>query len=253
MPRLEVKTAEGITLGLEVAGPGTRFTAALLDGLVLVAVMGTLSLLLRVARPFDPTGAADFLLLFELAAAVPLYVAYNVVLHWRGDGRTPGKRALGIRVLSADGQPASPFQIVLRGVIGVVDLLPLPLSIGLIAIAATEKHQRLGDLAAGTLVVREPRPAGQPLEPWARESWEDLQVRVLDLGPAAVERFGPADRDFLRAVITRRGLDPTVRRRLLEEVAAHYRSRLGRQEREDPRAVIKELYLFLRGAGRSPS
>ena len=246
MPRLEVRTTEGVTLDLEVVGSGTRFTAGLLDLVILGTVLLGAILVLAIASSFDPSGASDFLVSFVAMGALLLAVVYQVGFHWRDSGRTPGKRALGIRVIAADGQPASLAQFVLRGVITLADILPLPLPVGLIVIAVSPKRQRLGDLAAGTLVVREPRPVRRAREPWSHETWESMQVRRLELTPRDAARFDERDLNLLRKVVTRRTLDPAARRRLLERVGAHYRKRLEIDQRIDPRAVVKELYLFLR-------
>lgn len=250
MGRLEVKTAEGVTLGLEIPGPGTRLTAALLDGLVLVGAILTAVLVLRLAADLDPSGVSAFLLWFVALGSALFVVAYHVLFHWRDGGQTPGKKAVGIRVVGLDGQPASLLQLCLRSVLLLADLMPVPLALGLVVMALTDKCQRLGDLAAGTLVVRDPARSGRAFEPWPEETWETLQVRVLHLTPAAASRFDVEDRVFLRDVITRRGLDPFARRRLLHDVAAHYCAKLGIERAEDPRIVIKELYLFLRSGAR---
>lgn len=246
MPRLEVRTTEGVTLDLEVVGPGTRFTAGLLDLVILGTVLLGAILLFAVASNFDPSGASEFLVSFMGMGALMFAVVYQVGFHWWDSGRTPGKRALGIRVIAADGQPASLAQFVLRGVITLADILPLPLPVGLVVISVSPKRQRLGDLVAGTLVVREPRPVGRAREPWSHETWESMQVRRLELTPQHAARFDERDLKLLRAVATRRSLDPAARRRLIERVAAHYRKRLEIEQRIDPRAVVKELYLFLR-------
>jgi len=246
MPRLEVRTTEGVTLDLEVVGPGTRFTAGLLDLIILGTVLLGAILLFAIASSVDPTGASEFMVSFMGMGAFLIAVIYQVGFHWRDAGRTPGKRALGIRVIAADGQPASLAQLVLRGVITLADILPLPLPVGLVVIAVSPKRQRLGDLAAGTLVVREPRPVGRSREPWLHETWESMQVRRLELTPRDAARFDERDLKLLRAVAARRSLDPAARRRLIERVGAHYRKRLELDQRIDPRAVVKELYLFLR-------
>lgn len=251
MPRLEIRTTEGVTLDLEVVGPGTRFTAGLLDLTILGTVLLGAVLALVLASEFDPSGASDFLLAFMGMGVVLFAVGYQVGFHWRDSGRTPGKRALGIRVIAADGQPASFFQLVLRGVLTLADILPLPLPVGLVFIAVSPKRQRLGDLAAGTLVVREPRGAGKPREPWSHETWNSLQVRRLELTPRHAARFDERDLKLLRAVATRPTLDPAARRRLIERVGTHYRKRLEIEQLIDPRAVVKELYLFLRDQARS--
>jgi uncharacterized RDD family membrane protein YckC len=246
MPRLEVRTTEGVTLDLEVVGAGTRFTAGLLDAMIMGTVLLGAILAVGLASNFDPTGASEFMLSFMGMGVFLFVVVYQVGFHWQSSGRTPGKSALGIRVISADGQPASLAQLVLRGVITLADILPLPLPVGLVVIAVSPKRQRLGDLAAGTLVIREPRPVGRAREPWSHETWESMQVRRLDLTPRHATQFDERDVKLLRAVATRRTLDPTARRRLIERVGAHYRKRLEIEQRIDPRAVVKELYLFLR-------
>lgn len=246
MAKLEVLTVEGIKLELDVAGPGTRFVAGLLDGLVLSGLLLTALLALSVLQGLDVTGASSFMLGFLTLGAALVLIGYHVFFHAFTGGQTPGKRALGIAVVGADGQPAGLAALCLRGVLMLVDLLPVPLSLGLIAIGLTPRRQRLGDLVADTLVVRLPRQEGQALEPWGQETWSQLQVRVLDLTPAAAARFEREDLAFLRELVTRRGMEPGRRADLLREVAAHYRMRLGRTEDEDPRAVIRELYLFLR-------
>ncbi len=247
MAQLQVKTVEGVTLSLDLAGPGTRFAAGIFDGALLTGLILGAYLILENLGGVDPTGASVFLQGFLALGALLVVVLYHVLYHWRSEGITPGKRVMGIRVVALDGRPAGLAALILRGTLFLVDvLLALPLPVGLVVIALSAKRQRLGDLVAGTLVIRDPRARRGPPEPWSKETWQDLQVRVLDLGPAAASRFGVQDLTFLRSVIMRRGIEPMIRRQLLIDVAAHYRQRLGVAREEDPRAVIKELYLFLR-------
>ncbi len=246
MARLEVRTVEGITLELDVAGPGTRFAAGILDAFVIGTLLLALMVFLNAMMEVDPTGLSAFARGFFGLGFFLFVIAYHVGFHALGQGRTPGKRAMGIGVVGLDGQPAGIGALTLRGVLMGVDILPLPLCIGVIVIALTPNRQRLGDLLAGTLVVRDARPSAYGLEPWSNESWSNLQVRLLNLTPAATARFDRQDLSFLRDVITRRGMEAMGRRGLLEHVARHYRERLGVTVEEDPRAVIRELYLFLR-------
>jgi hypothetical protein len=86
---------------------------------------------------------------------------YYVLFEAFGSGRTPGKRITGLRVLTLDGGRASFWRIVIRNVVRFVDYLPAAYLVGMISILVSEKHQRVGDVAAGTMVVRE-RVAGDP-------------------------------------------------------------------------------------------
>jgi len=244
--KLEVRTVEGITLELDVAGPGSRFLAGLIDA-VLVGMLLTASLVgLTVLSNVDPTGASTFVQGFLVLGFLLVVVGYFVAFHTLSEGRTPGKTALGLRVIGQDGQTPDLLANVLRGVLMIPDALPVPLFLGVISIALSPRRQRLGDMLAGTLVVREGRPGARGMEPWGRETWSDLQVRVLDLTPAAAGRFDTEDLSLLRDVVTRRGMEVMLRRSFLREVARHYEARLGRDNHEDPRAVVRELYLFLR-------
>src|SRR4029078_12520472 len=96
---------------------------------------------------FDPSGVSGFVAGLVVGGGVLAILAYHVLYHAFWEGQTPGKRALGIRVLSAAGHPATLMKLVMRALLWPIDvLLTVPLPVGMIVIAATPKHQRLGDL-----------------------------------------------------------------------------------------------------------
>jgi uncharacterized RDD family membrane protein YckC len=242
---LIVPTSEGVDLRHHIAGAGSRFAAGLLDGLILLA--GYIALFLAALLPvqFDPTRISGFVVGLIAGGWLLGLIGYHVGFHALSRGQTPGKRALGIRVLSADGLPPKTMQLVLRALLWPIDvLLFVPISIGLIVIAATGRHQRLGDLVAGTLVVRAPERGGA--EPFGGRTWTDLQEKKLALTPGAAGRLGPEDRAFLRDLILRAELDPERRRGLFVAAAKHYSERLGLGPFDDARTVVFELYLFAR-------
>src|SRR6185369_2742407 len=118
---LIVPTSEGVDLRHEIAGAGSRFAAGLLDGLILLA--GYLALFLAVLLPmqFDPTRVSGFVVGLLAGGWMLGVIGYHVGFHSLSGGQTPGKRALGIRVLSADGLPPRTMQLVLRALIWPVD------------------------------------------------------------------------------------------------------------------------------------
>jgi uncharacterized RDD family membrane protein YckC len=158
--RLVIATPEGIELALDLAGLGSRFTAGLIDlALKAVIVAG----LLVAAIPLGGLGAT----IVEAAVPLLVYIGYDVLFESLGSGRTPGKRASGLRVLRADGSPEDVVASLVRNVLRLVDGLPLSYAPGIVSILLTRRNQRLGDLAAGTIVVRERRGGRRAGEPGA--------------------------------------------------------------------------------------
>ncbi len=156
--RLEVETADHVTLRYDLAGGGNRGFAALVDftlaTLVFVGAFFAFSTIGGAvgASRAGPFFGVAFLLTFALAWA------YFILFEWLGNGQTIGKRLFGLRVIADDGAPASFTAVFVRNLVRVVDFLPGFYGFGLLAIVVSSKSQRLGDLAAGTYVVRAPRP-----------------------------------------------------------------------------------------------
>ncbi|MBL8859710.1 MAG: RDD family protein [Planctomycetes bacterium] len=246
MTTLVVDTSEGVRIRLDLAGAGSRFAAGLLDLITLGVGSFFIFGLLVLFSSVDPSGASAFVLGLFFGGLALLGMGYHILFHAYGNGATPGKRALGIRVVTTEGQPPSIFQLFVRALLQPIDaFLMLPISIGLIVIAATPRNQRLGDLVAGTMVVRNVQ---HPFveDPFPGEKWSTLMVRTLPLTPGVVGRLSPDERSLLRAIVTRRGLIEDERRALFVESAKHFSERLGLGPFADARDVLKELYLFVR-------
>lgn len=246
MRELRVQTSEGVELRLEIAGAASRLAACLLDLVLIVAGLLSLLLLLQVLEL--TTGAVPDLGLGVLAGGAPLLVVgYFASYHIAWEGETPGKRALGLVVVSADGGPPSGGQCVLRSILWFVDALVfVPAPLGLLLAAATPRTQRLGDLAAGTLVLRRRARSGRTVEPWPDESWSTRETKELDLTPGLAVRLTDEDVAFLRDLITRSSVDPDARSRQLQLAVQHYARRLGFEPAPNVRRTLKELYLFVR-------
>jgi len=144
--------------------------------------------------------------------------SYFIVLEWLWDGRTLGKRMFGLRVISADGSPASFTAVLVRNLLRIVDFLPAFYGLGLLAIVLSSRSQRLGDLAAGTYVVRAPRPRIDLLSLRTLASAEGPSVEVRGL-PAELQRLV---REF---VARERTLSEKDRRRVAASIASALRAR----------------------------
>lgn len=151
-----IVTPEAVAVTVDVAELGSRVGAGLIDGLILGASLVASSIL---------TGIASAIGIVSLSSGVsgPIYGAFVLLLIWGyfpffeevWNGRTPGKRAFGLRVIQTDGQPAGLGPVLLRNLLRPVDVLVA--MVGLFFMLFTRRHQRLGDLAAGTIVVHEPK------------------------------------------------------------------------------------------------
>jgi uncharacterized RDD family membrane protein YckC len=150
---ISIATPEGVALTLTLAGLGSRAIALMLDWLV------RLPILIAIALVFSGTdiGAIVFVL-----AEFAVFYLYDVLFEAYGGGRTPGKRWTSLRVLHVDGRAEGLGAAAVRNVIRLIDGLPLLYIPGVASIIATQRNQRLGDLAADTIVVREPRALKPP-------------------------------------------------------------------------------------------
>jgi uncharacterized RDD family membrane protein YckC len=247
-------TAEGVDLRQELAGAGSRMVAAAIDLLILTVALLLTFFGLMVVLSLDPSATSEFVVGLVIGGWLLIVVLYWILFEVFWGGQTPGKRALRLQARSLDGGPVQPLQTLLRGAFLLVDLfVTLPLPLGFVLVAATPLAQRLGDLAAGTMVVRLPRTRGElAREPWPGERWSALAQRVLPLAPALAGRFSRAEVAHLRQLLARgepavlSDLEPAARRRLYVEAARAYGARVGVERFADARVVLRELYLFLR-------
>jgi uncharacterized RDD family membrane protein YckC len=154
-----VSTPENITFSFDIAGIGSRFMAALVDLLIYGSV--SLAIGLIAAYIVSRTDNVDLIGVFTA-----IYIGVNFVMYWAyymvfeilWGGQSPGKRILKLRVVRLDGTPASAGQIVIRNVGRLVDIFPGFYAVGVVVMFLNDQSRRLGDLAAGTLVVREGQP-----------------------------------------------------------------------------------------------
>jgi uncharacterized RDD family membrane protein YckC len=150
--RVRIDTPEGVSLELTLAGVGSRFTAALIDNIIEgVVVAAAAGIVFGIS--LGPIGTAAFVLV-----AFAMFFGYDVLFEVMNGGRTPGKRRVGIRVVRTGGEPITFFPSAARNLMRLVDILPTFYVIGAISVLVTKRNQRLGDLVAGTIIVRERTP-----------------------------------------------------------------------------------------------
>jgi uncharacterized RDD family membrane protein YckC len=213
--RMSIATPEGVEVELTLAGIGSRFIAAGMDFSIQILVLTALATLLR------PAGDAGFAVFTSLAFALIFF--YDVLFEVLGRGKTPGKRASGLRVVGPGGRPIALVRSAVRNLLRIIDILPGFYLVGMVVIFITQRNQRIGDLVAGTYVVRD-RHGSRGEEPPA-------ELPRIDLGAAAtwdVSAVSAEDVATVRSFLERRSaLQPDARRTLARELASRLRPRVG--------------------------
>ena len=144
-----IATPEGVELRLPVAGLAARSLAWLIDALIKLAAILAFSIFFQF---FGNLGEGLLLIGMFL-----LLWFYNVLFEVLNHGATPGKRALGLRVMNINGTPVGWTGSLLRNLLRFIDALPGCYAFGCVAVLLSKDFQRLGDLAAGTIVVHQPK------------------------------------------------------------------------------------------------
>ena len=239
-PGLAVGSDTGIDVSLAVAGPGARAYAFVVDWhirLVLALAWFVVSALLLngawtlqppVARPGAWFGVV-------LAPALALYFLYHYVLEPLMHGRTPGKRLAGVRIVARDGTTPSAAVLLTRNVFRVVDCLPLCYCLGLMCTLLTREHVRIGDMAAGTLLVYEGSQARLPPQ-LAASSAPRLDAAAAEVVSELLERW--------------QALSPSARTALARQALARYGGTGPVADSVDELALRTQLERLLNGERR---
>jgi uncharacterized RDD family membrane protein YckC len=243
-------TPEQVELEYDLAGIGSRFVAALVDVtiqgvLILVLFVGLIGGAALMAAITRDTALSETAATVVGIAGVSLYILLNFVVVWGyypffeviWGGQTPGKRVVGVRVVRLDGGPIGFVEALVRNVVRVADFLPAWYALGTVVMLLNQRSRRLGDLAAGTLVIKERRDITLALlaAPAARASNPtESPAAEQSLNWAAL---GPRDYVLVREFLLRRDTLPAGRRReLAERIARGLAGKLGEPppERVEP-------------------
>lgn len=161
---LSIRGLTGVDLTLRIAGPGTRAYAFIIDWHIRVLVaLSWLLVGVLVVRPFASKTAAE---LFGFGFALPplvIYIFYHPVLELLMRGRTPGKRMAGARIVTLEGATPGAGAILMRNLFRLIDAAPLLYLVGLVCCNLTPNRVRIGDLAAGTVLILDEPEGGRSL------------------------------------------------------------------------------------------
>ena len=226
---LHLTSTDATEVSLPIAGTGSRSYAFLIDWhirlvLALAWFFGTAYLLVGVQTFFDDMDGifGTWVFYLVLVPALVLYFLYHPVLEIAMKGRTPGKRLAGIRIVDTNGEPPSIGALLIRNVFRLVDSLPSFYVVGLIVVLMTPRQVRIGDIAAGTVLVHE------------RKLGRDAFTAVADAADGSMDL---ATREVARDLLDRwKTLEPGVRRR----IAAKLLTGLGHEPPAVPRGELDD-------------
>ena len=156
---LSIDTPENVAFGYDVAGIGSRFLAALVDTILILVLLVVVNLPLFLLAGVLSAALTDEISIWAFAISglisFTLFWGYYIFFEMIWNGQSPGKRWVGLRVIRADGTPITLVETIIRNLVRLVDFLPAYYGVGVVTMFVNEQSRRLGDLAAGTLVVHD--------------------------------------------------------------------------------------------------
>ena len=227
--RVAVQTPEQIQFQFELAGMGARGLAFLIDLAIRLGIVSVVSMVIGLATSWISEGFSTGLMLLLLFV---VEWGYGTILEWRFNGRTPGKAALGLRVLRTDGVSIDFIRSAMRNLLRAADMLPLFYTAGVLTMFISGTQRRLGDLAADTMVVREKKAPLKDLPPFPGAPFE------LPAGSLATLRLKERDLSLIDEFFRRRHLFSPERARELAEILANPAARTLGLEGVDPEGLL---------------
>ncbi len=256
-PDYSISTPENVDLHLELAGIGNRILATLIDTTNSMVIILLASLALFLLSFF----VSQFHILpipqntiYMVAAMIAIFIAffvnfgYNILFEGLWNGQTPGKKIAQIRVIEANGQPVGWAAVCIRNIVRVVDTGLL--LIGLLVMLIDKNERRLGDLAAGTLVIRERKSDLTTSD--IKLLYDAQSDATLDIG-----RITPEEYDLLARFLKRRAsLSTTHRPVVAKQLETYFREKLAEpvvadegNKNENTERFLEKVFLSYQARG----
>lgn len=259
--RVRFETPEDVALSFDLAGPGSRAAAALVDyfiiALIVLALIAALAgagaIALRVRDLIDPDALGElggFAIAVLIAVIGGVNTFYFVASEWFLSGQSVGKKLFGLRVVRDGGYAVSFSASLIRNVMRVVDMLPGVYLVGLLSVTLSKERRRLGDFVAGTLVVRDAKHEA-PVTHFSGTRYSTLADRQFSLTRDQVDRLGREALSLLEGYFARvAAMDEDSARALTRSIASGLAARmevaLDPNDDGKARALLTETYLALR-------
>jgi uncharacterized RDD family membrane protein YckC len=220
MSELRLQTPEGVSFSFSLASPVTRLLAVFIDMAVTTAISIALSIVIRLLLIFSmDAGTAISVLSYFVVS-----IWYGIIMEYSWRGQTLGKRVLRLRVVDAGGLRLTLSQVVIRNLLRAVDMMPVGYLLGGMVSLISPRYQRLGDLAANTVVIRIPSYNEPDLSKIDLPKFNSLRS-YPHLVARLRQRISPVEAGvLLDAVLRRDEFEPLARVRLFQELGEHCRN-----------------------------
>lgn len=272
--QLSIETPEQVALEFPVAGIGSRFVALLLDHVIqfgILLVLGLVVFLLLVMThhrgSLDVSLSEKWFLAAAIFAVFLILWGYFALFEAFWHGQTPGKRVMKLRVIKDTGRQITLFESLARNLLRYVDYLPSLYLAGVITMLCNKRNKRLGDLAAGTMVIHERaeepsllwaggalRPASTfaPVTTAAQASPDAFTSGTGHIPADAVARLSPRDLTVIETFFARAlDLPLEIRANMAYRIVGELAGKMGVAPPEgNPERVLEAIALQLRGSGR---
>lgn len=228
-----VDTPEQTRLRFAVAGIGSRFLAMAIDTLIQIALALLLIIIAVVAGlsgvwRFLPGGELWHVAIL-IAVFFSIYYGYFAIFEILWSGQTPGKRAIGLRVVKDSGRPLTAAETIGRNLMRIVDQMPGMYGVGVIVVLLNSQNKRLGDFIAGSVAIREASLA-QVRPIWHTSQTSNAPAHV----PLGADRLTPEELALIDTFLNRRyDLAPDVRSRMAGEIMRRIGGRLSHAPQAD--------------------
>ncbi len=222
--KLTIRTPEGVTFTLPLAGPVNRCLAWIIDAAGVLTCYKLLKMVIGLIQVISPdlSSAAAIFIFFALRTG------YSIAFEWYWNGQTVGKRVMGLRVMDVNGLQLQPSQIIIRNLLRTVDSLPLFYLLGGVTSLISRHGQRLGDLAASTIVVTSAKAVAPDLDLILdKNAYNSLRAHP-HLTARLRQHVVPEEAAVaLEALMRRNALLPEARVALFEEIAGLFKSKVA--------------------------
>jgi uncharacterized RDD family membrane protein YckC len=221
MQHIPIETPEGIRFSLPLAGPISRFLAWLIDALLIGIAISLSGHLLQVIGVFNK----DLMIGFTLVTSFIVATGYGMIFEWIWHGQTPGKRALGLRVMDVGGLKLQFSQVAIRNLMRILDALPLLYLVGGTAVLLSRQAQRLGDMVANTTVIKQRRSFPLDLARINVHEQFNSFLEVPHLAARLRQKTSPELAQIAFQALRRRDeLTPETRIKVFRELADRFRA-----------------------------
>ncbi len=244
--KLTVCTIEGIRFSMQLAGPVVRFLAWVIDLFCIIVVMNVINFFSALLIPLY----LDLAIALNIISYFLIIMGYSIFLEWYWRGQTVGKKLMGLRVVDMEGLPLTFVQVAIRNILRLVDSIPLLYLVGGVVSVLHPRNQRLGDIAASTVVIRIPallQPDAEQLMHKGENSFANYPEVVARLK----REVEPSEAMIaVEALIRRDSLEPGERVALFRELRDHFQMKtpfpeealLGLSAEQYLRNIVNLLY-----------